>query len=426
MAGRAKRRRVNGPDKTVVDPRVKIFKNPPLAPATQKDREDWMGFCEIESEPAFFNTMLRDFGVEGVKVQEVLGLDEQLLEMLPKPVYGLIFLFRWREDKPDDQVASCPPEVWFANQGKTSPNSCASVALLNIVNNVPGIVLGEPLTQFREFSEEFSPALRGDQICHFAFVKRVHNSFARKMDMLNVDLHLKNEATAPKRRAVKEVESDEEAGFHFIAYMPIAGAVWKLDGLERQPHLLGPLKDQDWVSVAKPFIEEKMGTYEEDQIQFGLFAVVQDPMVKLRPELARNVKRLQVLNSCLDKAKPDWTSVQASINVGTDDATLLGPDMSYGITQTDVDKAEGPTGVVEVTSNSPTAVSALMEMRRDLVTAQAQIRVGIKEEMANRLADQDQANARRRDYSPLLREWVRILAERGLLSESVKSRQQDD
>lgn len=33
-----------------------------------------------------------------------------------KPVYGLIFLFRWREDDPEKQEPSCPEGIWFANQ----------------------------------------------------------------------------------------------------------------------------------------------------------------------------------------------------------------------------------------------------------------------------------------------------------------------
>ena len=32
---------------------------------------------------AYFNAMLRDFGVKGVKVQEVVSLDQQLLAFLP-------------------------------------------------------------------------------------------------------------------------------------------------------------------------------------------------------------------------------------------------------------------------------------------------------------------------------------------------------
>lgn len=41
---------------------------------------------------------------------------EDGLRASSKPVYGLIFLFRWREDDPDKQEASCPEGLWFANQ----------------------------------------------------------------------------------------------------------------------------------------------------------------------------------------------------------------------------------------------------------------------------------------------------------------------
>lgn len=64
-------------------------------------------------------------------------------------------------------------------QTKISDNSCATVALLNVVNNVPGLELGEILESFKDFSKEFTPYLRGDAITNFEFVKRIHNSFAR-------------------------------------------------------------------------------------------------------------------------------------------------------------------------------------------------------------------------------------------------------
>lgn len=111
-----------------------------------------------------------------------------------KPVYGLIFLFHWREDNPVNQEASCPDGLWFANQvcsftllrlsvssksSQTTSNACASVALLNIVNNIEGIHLGEHLANFKDFTMPFTPALRGDAVANFEFVKRIHNSFAR-------------------------------------------------------------------------------------------------------------------------------------------------------------------------------------------------------------------------------------------------------
>ena len=59
--------------------------------------------------------------------------------------------------------------------------------------------------------------------------------------MLNGDLFLKNQATAKKRRS-QPTRSDiyeTDASFHFIAFVPVDGKVWKLDGLERQPQSLG-------------------------------------------------------------------------------------------------------------------------------------------------------------------------------------------
>jgi ubiquitin carboxyl-terminal hydrolase L5 len=79
--------------------------------------------------------MLREFGVKGVQVQEVMSLDDEGVSYLGyglflkclyeikshhslsrKPIYGLIFLFRWREDDSEKQEASCPDGLWFANQ----------------------------------------------------------------------------------------------------------------------------------------------------------------------------------------------------------------------------------------------------------------------------------------------------------------------
>ena len=92
-------------------------------------------------------------------------------------MHGFIFLFRYRSDDQNKQEASCPDHIWFANQ--TQGNACATVSLLNIVNNIPGIELGENLQRFKDFTSDFTPALKGDALGNFEFVKNIHNSFAR-------------------------------------------------------------------------------------------------------------------------------------------------------------------------------------------------------------------------------------------------------
>lgn len=57
---------------------------------------------------------------------------------------------------------------------------------MNIVNNIEGIDLGENLRHFKDFTMPFTPALRGDAINNFEFVKRIHNSFARYVSLSSI------------------------------------------------------------------------------------------------------------------------------------------------------------------------------------------------------------------------------------------------
>ncbi|RQM04534.1 hypothetical protein DH86_00004427, partial [Scytalidium sp. 3C] len=145
-----------------------------------------------------FNYILRQYGVQDVKIQEVLSLDDETLQQLPyescssmsyssrtltrihrQPVFGLIFLFKYQEDDGDDgnSAKSCSDHIWFANQ--TTNNACASIALLNIVMNIPEIELGDFLSGFRTSTQPLDPAHRGWTLSKSQFIRSIHNSFAR-------------------------------------------------------------------------------------------------------------------------------------------------------------------------------------------------------------------------------------------------------
>lgn len=413
MSQRNKRRRVNAsPASGSSNHKITAT---PCNPADVLERQKWNGFCELESEPAIFNVMLREFGVKGVKVQEVVSLDDELMAFLNKPVYGLIFLFRWREDDPDKQEASCPEGLWFANQ--TASNACASVALLNIVNNIEGVDLGENLRHFREFTMPFTPALRGDAINNFEFVKRIHNSFARKMDILNSDLQLKVEATSKRSRSGKDRhdEFETDAGFHFIAFVPALGKVWKFDGLERQPQALGEYApDDDWLTLVRPNILTRMAEYEEDQIEFSILSVAKDPLVELEDKLAINVKCLEAVNRWLaSREQAEGTCRGPENPVSLLENTILGPDSSFNLTRHRIDAVTIPPE--REVQYAKASAEELRQHRYWLSNEQRELRASILEEQQSHWADDNYATGRRYDYGPAVRAWIRFLARKRVI-----------
>jgi ubiquitin carboxyl-terminal hydrolase L5 len=75
-------------------------------------------------------------------------------------------------------------------------------------------------------------------------IREVHNSFSRQQ-MFEFD-----DKSAPK---------DDDA-FHFVAYLPINGRIYELDGLKEAPIDLGPIggDSNDWTSSIRPILGKRM------------------------------------------------------------------------------------------------------------------------------------------------------------------------
>ena len=46
--------------------------------------------------------------------------------------------------------------------------------------------------------------------------------------------------------------------FHFVAYLPINGRLYELDGLKEGPIDLGKCDEQDWLKSVKPVLDQRM------------------------------------------------------------------------------------------------------------------------------------------------------------------------
>ena len=49
--------------------------------------------------------------------------------------------------------------------------------------------------------------------------------------------------------------------FHFVAYVPIKGRLYELDGLQEGPLDHGSCDQQDWLKSVRPVLEKRMNRY---------------------------------------------------------------------------------------------------------------------------------------------------------------------
>lgn len=239
-------------------------------------------WCTIESDPGVFTELLESIGVKNVELDELWSMDDDTLSTLSAegPVYGLIFLFKWKQGTSTQSgnrtpLDVAPENLFFAHQVTT--NACATQALLSVVLNAPlDDSLGTTLTEFRNFTGSLPPDLKGEVIGSSEDIKKAHNAFARKDGILD-------------GRTV--IPTGDEDVFHFVAYVPFQGKVYELDGLQKGPILIGDIVEEGnnsssvaWMSVARSAIQERMQALQ-GEIKFNLMAVIQDRRVGIKQQM---------------------------------------------------------------------------------------------------------------------------------------------
>lgn len=231
--------------------------------------------------------------------------------------------------------------------------------------------------------------------------------------MLRSDLQLSHDVFSKNRGKPKYAKADESAGFHFIAFVPIDGQIWKLDGLERQPQKVCNIENEDWICLTKPQIEARMAEYEEGQIEFSVLGLVKAPLAGLVSALAQNVKSLLALFS-LGQAFEDASILP--FNSGFDDfhpkagSSACMPDVAFGLTQNMIDQATILPAVQEAIQSRDMLI--ITQLWRELTLTQASLKASIGEEQLSNQLDQERADSRRWDYGPAVHNIICILAKK--------------
>lgn len=336
-----------------------------------------MSWCTIESDPGVFSELICEMGVKDVQVHELYSLDKEAMEAV-MPVHGLIFLFRWRQEKDDRPTATdYNDEIFFASQMIT--NACATQAILSILLNRPSLELGEELTALKAFTKDFPPDLKGLAISNSDLLRKVHNSFARPEPFIQEE-----------RRATK----DDDEVYHFISYLPVNGKLYELDGLKAGPICLGEASENDWLDVVRPLIVKRIEQYSSREIRFNLMAVTADRRERLLREQVVTEKERN-----MTVGKVQARSGKLPSHAELEKLAQQHPEPP----------AMGEVAVDERTLNELLIALAHLTARANRLSSQ----IAMEEQ---RVAQWRRENVRRRhNYVPFLVNFLKVLAERGEL-----------
>ena len=92
-------------------------------------------------------------------------------------------------------------------------------------------------------------------------IRDVHNSFARASPFISDE---------------QKIATDEDDVYHFIAYTPIHGQLYELDGLQPAPINHGACSFDDFPEKVIPVLQKRIARYPAHEIRFNLLAMVED------------------------------------------------------------------------------------------------------------------------------------------------------
>ena len=242
-------------------------------------------WCTIESDPGVFTELIKNIGVKGVQVDEIIDLD--VLEGDSEPVYGLIFLFKYMQNsgyKPN-VLTTWDPELFFAKQ--EVQNACATQAILGILlNNEDKLDIGPTLKELKSFSILMDPATRGLAISNCEKIRVEHNKFSHPEPFVFTK--------------IKAEDGDDV--FHFVAYIHFKNAIYEIDGLRNGPILIEEnVKNEEWIKKVKPSILNRINLYAQNEIKFNLLALVPDRLEKAQKVDADLKKRRNYVQNLIEK-----------------------------------------------------------------------------------------------------------------------------
>lgn len=166
------------------------------------------------------------------------------------------------------------------------------------------------------------------------------------------------------------------------------------------------------MGLARSIIEKRMQKYDGDQFEFSLLALCQSPLLAVHNDLAENIRTTSAVEKQLSISQSDWRSFVDSQCL---EKTLTGPDASYGITQQHLESVSGSSSILHEIQTPDITTDRLLGLWKQLSDSQAQMRALYIEEESAIQQDEERAETRYHDYTPMVNAWLAALADKDVL-----------
>ena len=164
--------------------------------------------------------------------------------------------------------------------------------------------------------------------------------------------------------------------------------------------------------MARDHISMHIAQHADGEVNYNLLSLCRSPLCSIPEKLARNIKTVQAIENMLFTQSPDW-----KLFLDADESMCLDlePNANFGLTQDAIDSSS--ISDVDINLNAP---PALVDMRRKWMKDQAKLQVDFMEEAALIGQQDEQAQCRKHDYTPVIFNSFKKLAEAGILKEIIQ------
>jgi len=221
-----------------------------------KDEIVWLG---LESNPDMMNEFAKKLGLgEEYTFGDIFGLSDDLLCMIPEPLYAIILLFPGKAKVlVDDSKKGDDSNSFFLHQTDSLCDACGTIAMIHAIsNNLDKLFLANgPLkTYLNEFRGK-SPAERGTGLAGNKELNSVHNSFVE-----NEELN--------QTRKMEAGTTDH----HFVCFTQVGDEVVEFDGCKPSPTHHLKLQGESFVKATANIIQSLYLDPNPDIIDFVLIS----------------------------------------------------------------------------------------------------------------------------------------------------------